>query len=183
MTTIAKVPIAMLSDPWHRVERHDSRLRLAALPTAVGCARRFAQHTLQAWLLDHVADLGDTVDLVVSELVTNAIQATGSIDPRPRYADLYDQRIGVVVLRLYLAEVSIVVEVYDRDPNPPLLREPTLESEDGRGLLLVDAVSTTWGHYLRPAGGKAVWAELPIAATPPTDSRTATVDEERDRDQ
>lgn len=141
-----------------------NQLRLAALPTAVGCARRFVRHTLQAWLLYDDPELGDAVDLVTSELVTNAIQATGFIEPVLRYSDLYDRRPGLIVVRLSAADLSVVVEVADGDPTPPVVQEPTLDAESGRGLFLVEAISTAWGHYYPPGGGKVVWAELGVCA-------------------
>jgi hypothetical protein len=50
---------------------------LVAPLSAVGCARRFARHTLRMWRLDRPAAVADTVDRVVSELVTCAVHATG----------------------------------------------------------------------------------------------------------
>lgn len=141
-----------------------SELRLAALVTAVGCARRFARHTLRSWRLDGLDELGDSVDLVTSELVTNAVRATGITEEHPRYVDLYDQPPNVVIVRLRLLAASLFVEVWDADPTPPTSREPTLHEEGGRGLFLVAAVSKAWNFYPSRAGGKVVWAELAIPA-------------------
>jgi len=108
-------------------------LELAALPSAVPCARLHARHLLREWGLDGLAE---TTELLTSELVTNAVQAT---------AGYKDQ--SVVSLRLSTDHVRVLIEVWDADPRPLAPRHPgkdeapAPEAEGGRGLFLVSALS------------------------------------------
>ncbi len=137
-------------------------IRLAALPSAAGTARRFAQRMLRTWGLDRIDALGDAAELVTSELVTNAVRAAIQAGQRPgNDAGPRGHRPGLVIIRLLVLRGSLFVEVWDADPAPPAPREPAADAESGRGLLLVAALSTAWNHYRLPAGGKVVWAELP----------------------
>jgi len=124
-------------------------LPLGALPTAPGCGRAWTRQVLHEWGLDRLAD---NTELLVSELTTNAIQAS---------APLADAGIG-----LWLASdcERAVILVWDASPQPPAPADPGQDAEDGRGLLLVQALSLQWGWYFRastsPSGhpGKVVWA-------------------------
>jgi hypothetical protein len=69
----------------HRPPSLTSEISLAAVVTAIGCARTHATSTLNAWSL---GGLSDDAELVTSELVTNAVRATGLTSPEPRWADL-----------------------------------------------------------------------------------------------
>jgi anti-sigma regulatory factor (Ser/Thr protein kinase) len=81
----------------------------------------------------------------VTELVSNAItHACGE---------------GMRVTVVSLSECRVRVAVIDQDRTRPQLKPPTPDRERGRGLLLVHALSDTWGVELLP-GGKRVWAEL-----------------------
>jgi anti-sigma regulatory factor (Ser/Thr protein kinase) len=97
--------------------------------------------------------LGEAAELVVSELVTNAVracQAAGAHRP--------------VRLRLASDRVRVLIEVQDGSPQPPVLSEATAEDENGHGLYLVEAMSAAWDWYPhRPSGGKVVWALVPAA--------------------
>jgi anti-sigma regulatory factor (Ser/Thr protein kinase) len=110
---------------------------------AVAEARRFVERTLADWAGS--ADLVDTVNLVVSELVTNAV--------------LYGY--GAATLQLRRETEVLVVEVSDRSAAVPAARIAHEESEIGRGLHIIEAVSLAWG--VRPeatGGGKVVWCRL-----------------------
>lgn len=114
------------------------------LPDAVMHARRFTGRTLRSWGVSKEADM---VLLVVSELVTNALVHTQ----------------GPVRLDLTLAGDRLRVAVSDSSPRAPA--KPVLvdwESTGGRGLLLVEAMSTTWGS-VPVSGGKQVWSEVVMA--------------------
>jgi len=88
-----------------------------------------------------LAELSFTTELVVSELVTNAI----------RYAT------GPIRLRL-IRERTLVCEVFDGGATAPHLRHPRATDEGGRGLLLVSQVTQRWGTRFLPEG-KIIWAE------------------------
>lgn len=111
------------------------------VPQAVGHARRFARRTLRSW---GVTAEYDAVLLVVSELVTNALVHTD----------------GKVRMDLTLVNNRLRVAIADASPRSPV-RPSSIgwEATGGRGVLLVEAVSATWGT-LPVSGGKQVWAEL-----------------------
>ncbi|MEV5517801.1 SpoIIE family protein phosphatase, partial [Streptomyces flaveolus] len=114
------------------------------LPEAVRHARRFTHRTLRSWGVP-AADI-DAVLLVVSELVTNALVHTD----------------GTVRLDITLVGARLRVAVADASPRTPV--KPTSigwEATGGRGILLVEAVSATWGT-LPVGGGKQVWSEITL---------------------
>ena len=126
---------------------------VAALPTATPCARLHARNIACEWGLRHLAD---TVELVVSELVTNAVQASVDQDGRPRYSP--EHGLACVHLRLSTDGLAALIEVWDENTRPPIPVQPGLADEGGRGLMLVDALTERWGWNLAPSGrGKIVW--------------------------
>ena len=132
-------------------------LTLGALPTAVGSARAHARAVVAEWAM---ADVAEDVELVVSELVTNAVVASTGEDGRPRYAD-EGGGLPIVHLRLRSDQLRLVVEVWDPSPQAPEARQPEPDAENGRGLVLVEALSRRWGCERVPGWpGKVVWAEL-----------------------
>jgi hypothetical protein len=58
-------------------------------------------------------------------------------------------------------QTQVVIFAWDASPLPPAREEPGGDAENGRGLLLVEAVSERWGHF-RYQGGKVVWAALSV---------------------
>jgi CheY-like chemotaxis protein len=107
--------------------------------TAPSSARSFLRPHLASTDADTIA----TVELLVSELVANAVVHAAS-------APRVDVR---------LAPGTIRVEVHDDDPMPPSLRAPDEQGPGGRGILLLDQLASRWGHA--PQGtGKQVWFEL-----------------------
>ena len=140
-----------------------THLELGALRGAVPCARLHARHVLWEWGL---SDLDESVELVVSELVTNAIQASAGLSSENAGYD--EETLGLPCVWLWLASDGrqLVVEVGDSSPRSPALAETEHDVEGGRGLLLVETVSRRWGYYV-PAGEdesqrkiirKVVWA-------------------------
>lgn len=107
--------------------------------SAPGQARRLARRALSRWDLE---DLTDSVELLVSEVVTNAV----------RYAS------RPVTLRLLRTDV-LRCEVGDDVPQLPRLRQARATDEDGRGLYLVNRLARRWGAT-RLSTGKVVWFEL-----------------------
>jgi DNA-binding NarL/FixJ family response regulator len=112
--------------------------RDAATPRA---ARRFVTEALRTWDLD---DLSDTITLLVSELVTNAVVHAGS-------------EVEVLVR---LTSETACVEVTDSSEAAPAPRDALAEDTSGRGLALVEAMARRWGVRSRPGGGKTVWFEV-----------------------
>ncbi|MET9483847.1 SpoIIE family protein phosphatase [Streptomyces sp. NPDC006638] len=115
--------------------------RLPREPRSVGRARELARAQLVAWDLE---PLVDTVELLVSELVTNAL----------RYGE------GEIRLRLLL-DRTLVCEVWDAGLVQPRRRRARDTDEGGRGLQLVGLLSAAWGSRRTPRG-KTVWFELPL---------------------
>ncbi|QES59103.1 PAS sensor protein [Streptomyces venezuelae] len=108
---------------------------------SVGRARELARAKLPAWGLE---GLLDTTELLVSELVTNAL----------RYGE------GEIRLRLLL-DRTLVCEVWDANLVQPRRRRARDTDEGGRGLQLVGLLSAGWGTR-RTHRGKTVWFELPL---------------------
>jgi anti-sigma regulatory factor (Ser/Thr protein kinase) len=131
---------------------------MAAMPHAVGRARAWARWVLGTWHLDGVAD---TVELLVSELVTNAVRATGvtddSTDPRHLFG-----KVKPIYLSLSALAEAVLIEVWDASETPPLRRTASDEDETGRGLILVQALSKEWGCEVLRTGGKIVWSKCLI---------------------
>ncbi|CAL9294681.1 SpoIIE family protein phosphatase [Streptomyces sp. NPDC030392] len=119
----------------------DGMMREWALPadgTAARTARRLVRTQLEEWEL---ADLTDIMELVVSELVGNALRYGG----------------GPGSLRL-LRHSRLCVEVSDNGPDLPQIQHAELSAEGGRGLQLINTLCRRWGSCRTP-GGKVVWAE------------------------
>jgi anti-sigma regulatory factor (Ser/Thr protein kinase) len=121
--------------------RHAS-LELPATTGAPRVARRFTVETLQRW---GVTGVIDTAELVVSEMVTNALRhaRTGS--------------------RLELSESSgcLRIEVVDFGRGGAVKADPELSDLGGRGLMLVEAMTRRWGA--RHDGNEhLVWCEIPL---------------------
>lgn len=133
-----------------------SALAIGALPTATPCARLHTRNAVREWGLHHLAD---TIELVVSELVTSAISASMDEDQRPHYTDGYG--MACVHLRLSTDRQTVLVEVQHENFRPPEPNQAGLDDESGRGLMLVEALTERWGWDLPANGrGKIVWALL-----------------------
>jgi len=113
-------------------------------PESVPKARHFARELARG----STADVVDAIELMVSELVTNCIRHTDSG---------FD-------LTVALSTEQIRVEVTDRGLGEPGMRSPRPSDPTGRGLRIVDMLSTNWGHEKRPGGAKTVWFTLTLEA-------------------
>jgi anti-sigma regulatory factor (Ser/Thr protein kinase) len=120
---------------------HHVSWTLPAELTSARRARVLIRRPLRRWGL---AELLPTTELLVSELVTNAV----------RYAH------GKIGLRL-IFENCLVCEVLDDSAALPRLRHPGDEDERGRGLQVVSQVAQRWGAR-RTQSGKVVWCEQPV---------------------
>jgi serine phosphatase RsbU (regulator of sigma subunit)/anti-sigma regulatory factor (Ser/Thr protein kinase) len=114
---------------------------LDAKDTAPRKARHLARRALSRWGLE---ELIDPVELLVSEIVTNAVRHTS-------------QR---VTLRLLRTDV-LRCEVVDDEPSLPRARQPNSTDETGRGLYVVNRIARRWG-VSRLSTGKVVWFELAL---------------------
>jgi Histidine kinase-like ATPase domain len=141
-----------------------SQLELGALPGAVPCARVHSRLVLWEW---GQAGLGETVELVVSELMTNALRA--SVPGAMGWSSVPDQDDRQVIgVRLASDGRQVLVEVWDSNPAPPVAGLVNPDGETGRGLLMVQRLSSRWGYYylasqpdVSPLGDRAVkvvWA-------------------------
>jgi anti-sigma regulatory factor (Ser/Thr protein kinase) len=109
-------------------------------------ARGFARQVLAEPPAATSPDLHDDVELVVSELVTNAVRAGATS----------------ITVEVELEAGRVLIRVRDDARGWPAARDADLLDPGGRGLPLVGAVSANWGVHEAPAagGGKVVWAEL-----------------------
>lgn len=119
-------------------------LRLVPRPEASAEARAALRE-----LCGHLGlDVVDTAVLLLAEIVTNAIKfARGTVD-----------------VSLTCTENKIRAEVADESKRLPVKKTPDLYAESGRGLHLVERLSTSWGvHETRGRPGKVVWFDLDVA--------------------
>jgi serine/threonine-protein kinase RsbW len=106
---------------------------------------RMARFYVRAALTYHdLSDYSEDAEMVTSEIISNAVQHAGA------------QAIGLELTYLKGSR-AVAIVVTDSSPLPPVGRDPAVDAECGRGLLVVAALSSRWGW--RPHGeGKAVFA-------------------------
>ncbi|MFD5480846.1 ATP-binding protein [Streptomyces hawaiiensis] len=118
-------------------------IAFTAEPAEVAALRRIMRLHLDVWGLQ---DLADEAQLCVSELVSNVITHVGPGTP--------------ATLAVSMQGTHLRIEVHDPDPRAlPTLRDAGTDSEEGRGMTLVDAVADRWGVLLNP-DRKVTWCEL-----------------------
>ncbi|SEQ84326.1 ATP-binding SpoIIE family protein phosphatase [Streptomyces radiopugnans] len=131
--------LALLLARVARVPPEDTAFwRLPADPSLVAHARALTSAQLAEWDL---GELDFTTELIVSELVTNAVRYAG----------------GPIGLRL-IRDHRLVCEVSDPSQSQPYLRRARLSEEGGRGLFLISQLAHRWGSRYTP-GGKTIWTE------------------------
>jgi anti-sigma regulatory factor (Ser/Thr protein kinase) len=118
-------------------------LAVPSTPRSVALVRRFA---VDACIALGWGGSADTVELLVSEVATNAVLHAYGLEIRVRVLDR--------ALRLR-------VEVFDGSPVLPLPRHAAPSAEGGRGLALVEALAVAWGTDARP-DGKTAWFEIGV---------------------
>ncbi|MEU3051769.1 ATP-binding protein [Streptomyces griseus] len=133
---------------------------LADTPNAVPRARLHTAEILSRWGVP--SEAAETVQLLVSELVTNAVQHPQE-EGEERQVSILSSRNTSQTFELTLEKLwdAVRVSVWDRDARPPCLKEVGVEAESGRGIFIVAVMSRAWGY--RPAvgiPGKVVWAEV-----------------------
>ncbi|MEU4621878.1 ATP-binding protein [Actinoplanes sp. NPDC023801] len=119
---------------------------LLPLPGAARHARDLVTEACVRW---EVEDLTAPAVLIISELVSNVL----------------DHAHTIMTLHLALRPEGLYLGVRDGNASPPVAAPVPVTSMTGRGLRLVEAVSTTWG-YSTAAGGKTVWATLALPRRP-----------------
>ena len=129
------------------------------LPTSPFWARRYTR-----MFLDSCRGIGEgtaeTAELLVSELVTNAVRFTGDPARTLRYSERANASLISLSLRHF--REGLLIEVYDTDDTPPVLSRHDDHAESGRGLVLVNALSKEWSYFFPPGGGKVVYCVLEI---------------------
>ena len=115
---------------------------VARAPESSARLRSLLWSSLACWSCD--GDRADSAALVLSELVGNAVRHASG------------QSLQV---RLRREEDVLRISVQDGSPTPPAPREASAEDESGRGMLIIDALSTAWGWERLPTG-KVVWADV-----------------------
>lgn len=133
--------LAAVSEP----QRYRRQETLAGADVASNQARVLARETCEQW---GVGELVEDVELIVTELVENALKHTNA-EPRVRF----DLRRGILTMA-----------VADDSPTRPVVAEAEPGRDSGRGLHLVATLTHTWGATPTLAGGKVVWAVLSTRA-------------------
>lgn len=120
-----------------------TRLSLPRAPQSVAALRHQIRELMRRWDLE---DIADDAELLVSELAANAVQhATGL-----HYTVAVTASAG-----------RILIEVFDSELRLPVVREPDIGRESGRGLTTLAALAKDWGAVACPSG-KCVWFTLQL---------------------
>jgi len=128
-------------------------LTLDAAVTAPGCARAAVRDALAQWGLRH---LTDPAEAITSELVANAVAASGEVAPGGAAS-------AHIALSITVQPGELHIRVWDCDPIPPPRDyESGTWDETGRGLMIVTALSRRWDWCPAADGGKWVWAALSL---------------------
>ncbi|MCY0920303.1 MULTISPECIES: ATP-binding protein [unclassified Streptomyces] len=131
------------------------QLEVGADPAEVGRARRWARSRLAGSGIGDDEPLAETLILLISELVTNAVVHTGC----------------PAVLRMLFGGPGVRVEVADASDRAPARRQAAGDDTGGRGLELVDGLADRWGW--QPEGaGKRIWCEVDRAEKAAADCAT-----------
>jgi len=130
--------------PGHPRPQNAGTISLAPLPTSPGWARQYARFFLDS-CRGLSEDVAETAVLLVSELVTNAVQFTRGADASP------------ISLSIRHFHDGLLIEVHDASGNPPVRTDAHQYAEGGRGLTIIDALSKEWSWFFPPGGGKVVY--------------------------
>jgi anti-sigma regulatory factor (Ser/Thr protein kinase) len=136
------------------------RFALVRLPTSPFWARRYSR-----MFLDSCRGIGngtaETAELLVSELVTNAVRFGGDPARTQRHSERASASLISLSLRRFYG--NLLIEVHDASHDPPVLSGHDDCAESGRGLVLVNALSKEWSYFFPPGGGKVVYCVLETA--------------------
>jgi anti-sigma regulatory factor (Ser/Thr protein kinase) len=126
-----------------------ARVLLDPGPESARSAREFTVATLRGWNLENLAE---EAVIIATELVTNAIKHGAVVGD------------GHVELAWQRDATRVICIVVDGSARPPMLAAADLSAESGRGLLVVQALASSWGWMMVGASQKAVWAAMQSAA-------------------
>jgi hypothetical protein len=126
-----------------RPPRFSEGFRLVATRSAISCAGLFVASTLAKWRLLSILPEATTE---TEALVTSAVKQTGMMDERPRWTEI--SHLNFIMVRLVGLEASVVIEIWDCDPDNPTLASPA-------------GAVVNRGSY-RLGSGKIVWVELTV---------------------
>jgi anti-sigma regulatory factor (Ser/Thr protein kinase) len=121
---------------------------------SAGAAREFTHQTLRAWSLGKVSE---DASVIVSELVTNALR-------HGLHRHRGDAGRDPVELFFWQCGGLLFCAVTDPAADPPVPAGPGPFAEAGRGLHVIEALSSAWGWGRLDACRKAVWAALRVPA-------------------
>jgi hypothetical protein len=139
--------------PLEPTEHRAATCALAPGAESARRAREFTRITLSDW---EMAAGVDVAELVVCELVTNALRH-GLLSAR------WMPEEHPIALTLLRRDPYLMCAVTDPEPGGPVLMEPSCRAESGRGLQVVESCSASWGWQPIDGAGKVVWALLPAA--------------------
>lgn len=146
-------PASNLNHQWPR----QSYLELGAMASAVPSARLHARLVVGEWGLQQLAD---DIELIVSELVTNAMLASTGL-MGSRFQGVWSPGPPPIRLWLQADHSRVLIQVWDGSDRMPRRQESGSNRESGHGLVLVEALSTRVGVYLlEDSSGKVVWGEV-----------------------
>jgi anti-sigma regulatory factor (Ser/Thr protein kinase) len=142
------------------VDGRPYRISLAALPDAPQRSRAFLRDLMKLWNLPTDDDTAESALLLLSELATNAVQATGR-DSGP-CNPLPSETVPTIEVRAEASCTGLMVAVWDNSTTPPMVTDAADDQEGGRGMFLVTVLADEWGwcpETLAPATapGKKVW--------------------------
>ena len=132
----------------------DTSISLPAHPSSVSAGRRFVRESLRAW---GASEFLDSAELVASELITNAVL----------------HALSAPVVRLQLENARLRIEVSDTSRVGPVQKFYGTQAGTGRGILLVDELSESWGSDVRD-DGKTVWCVFASQSVQGPNSSRAT---------
>ena len=127
----------------------DPRLIAFVFPSIPESVRMARFHVRAALGFHELGEYADDAEAITSELVTNVIRHVCSDG---------SETVGVILARTWNPE-SVTVVVSDSSPEGPVMREAPADSERGRGLQIVEALSAHWGWHPQD-GGKEIFAVL-----------------------
>ncbi|MGW7074619.1 ATP-binding protein [Streptomyces sp. NPDC054866] len=138
-----------------------ARIAVAGDPSAVAYARDRILIQVTRWDVLMDGDMRDAVELVASELITNAV--------------VHGEGIVLVGLYYHQEEGRLLLVVHDGKPESPRRQHATTDDESGRGLALVDSFASRNG-WEPTERGKKVWAEFDLPVPAATAGRTAPLE-------